>query len=224
MAPIGPPDVDLLPALKLPTPDIQTDPLPVSDFPLDGIQTMRDAKGNVHASGERNLTSNDQTAPPLVDMRVIDIGNVMSMPYAGRLMANLAAKAIKIERKARPISTRTNPDSAVYPDNDPDEDPWNLTGTYNIMNRSKKLLTLDLSQPAGRDLLRGLIQVSDILTEDFTPRVMRGWGQDYPNASKPPPPAHHAVPQHDFTARSTSWQLCGGNRHRWRFPPNSTPP
>jgi crotonobetainyl-CoA:carnitine CoA-transferase CaiB-like acyl-CoA transferase len=53
-----------------------------------------------------------------------------------------------------------------------------------VLNRGKKSLTLDLSQQAGRDILRELIKVSDILTENFTPRVMRGWGLDYPNAAK----------------------------------------
>ncbi len=130
------------------------------------------------------MTDSDQTARPLAGIRVIDISNVISMPYAGGLMADLGAEVIKIERTARPDTTRTNPNSAVYPDNDPGEDPWNRTGTYNILNRGKKSLTLDLSQPAGRDILRELIQVSDILTENFTPRVMRGWGLDYPNASK----------------------------------------
>ena len=130
------------------------------------------------------MTESDQTARPLAGMRVVDISNVISMPYAGGLLADLGAEVIKIERTARPDTTRTNPNSAVYPDNDPGEDPWNRTGTYNILNRGKKSLTLDLSQPAGRDILRALIQVSDILTENFTPRVMRGWGLDYPNASK----------------------------------------
>ena len=130
------------------------------------------------------MTDSDQTARPLAGMRAIDISNVISMPYAGGLLADLGAEVIKIERTARPDTTRTNPNSAVYPDNDPGEDPWNRTGTYNVLNRGKKSLTLDLSQPAGRDILRELIQVSDILTENFTPRVMRGWGLDYPNASK----------------------------------------
>ena len=117
-------------------------------------------------------------------MRVIDISNVISMPYAGGMLADLGAEVIKIERTARPDTTRMNPNSAVYADNEPGEDPWNRTGTFNVLNRGKKSLTLDLSQPAGRDILRELIQVSDILTENFTPRVMRGWGLDYPNAAK----------------------------------------
>jgi crotonobetainyl-CoA:carnitine CoA-transferase CaiB-like acyl-CoA transferase len=126
----------------------------------------------------------DQATLPLAGMRVIDISNVISMPYAGGLLSDLGAEVIKIERTARPDTTRTNPNSAVHADNDPGEDPWNRTGTFNVLNRGKKSLTLDLSQPAGRDVLRDLIRVSDILTENFTPRVMRGWGLDYPNAVK----------------------------------------
>ena len=126
----------------------------------------------------------DQATLPLAGMRVIDISNVISMPYAGGLLSDLGAEVIKVERTARPDTTRTNPNSAVHADNDPGEDPWNRTGTFNVLNRGKKSLTLDLSQPAGRDVLRDLIRVSDILTENFTPRVMRGWGLDYPNAVK----------------------------------------
>lgn len=127
-----------------------------------------------------------QTQPtlPLAGMRIIDISNVISMPYAAGLLADLGAEVIKIERTAKPDTTRTNPNSAVYADNDPGDDPWNRTGTYNVLNRGKKSLTLDLSQPAGQAVLRDLIRVSDILTENFTPRVMRNWGLDWPNASK----------------------------------------
>jgi len=130
------------------------------------------------------MTDTDQARLPLAGMRVIDISNVISMPYAGGLLADLGAEVIKIERTARPDTTRGNAGSSVHADNDPGADPWNRTGTFNVLNRGKKSLTLDLSQPAGRDVLRDLIRVSDILTENFTPRVMRGWGLDYPNAAK----------------------------------------
>lgn len=129
-------------------------------------------------------TSTEPTTLPLTGMRVIDISNVFSMPYAGGLLSDLGAEVIKIERTARPDTTRTNPNSAVFPDNDPGDDPWNRAASYNVLNRGKKSLTLDLSQEAGREILRELIQVSDILTENFTPRVMRNWGLDYPNAAK----------------------------------------
>ena len=130
------------------------------------------------------MTDQKQTPLPLAGMRVIDISNVFSMPYAGGILADLGAEVIKIERTARPDTTRGGAASTVYADNEPGEDPWNRTATFNVLNRGKKSLTLDLSLPAGRDILRDLIRVSDILTENFTPRVMRGWELDYPNVVK----------------------------------------
>jgi crotonobetainyl-CoA:carnitine CoA-transferase CaiB-like acyl-CoA transferase len=121
---------------------------------------------------------------PLAGMRVIDISNVFSLPYAGGILADLGAEVIKIERTARTDTTRGPRTDTIYPDNEPGDDPWNRSATFNVLNRGKKSLTLDLGQPAGREILRDLIKISDILSENFTPRVMRGWGLDYPNASK----------------------------------------
>ena len=39
--------------------------------------------------------------------------------------------------------------SGVHPENDPGPDPWNRTGTYNLLNRGKKSLALDLRKPEG---------------------------------------------------------------------------
>jgi len=130
------------------------------------------------------LTDQNEARLPLAGMRVVDISNVISLPYAAGILADLGAEVIKIERTARPDTTRTNAASSVHADNDPGEDPWNRTGGFNLLNRGKKSVTLDLGQPAGREILRELIKRSDILAENFTPRVMRGWGLDYPNASK----------------------------------------
>ena len=130
------------------------------------------------------MTSPNLRTLPLAGMRVIDISNVFSMPYAAGLLTDLGADVIKIERAAKPDTTRTNVASGIHADNDPGEDPWNRTGSYNVLNRGKKSLTLDLGKPEGREILIELIKISDILTENFTPRVMRGWGLDFPNAVK----------------------------------------
>ena len=86
--------------------------------------------------------------------------------------------------RGRPASTfsRGGAFSGVYPDNEPGDDPYNRTSTYNLLNRGKKSLAVDLRRSEGRQILKDLIKVSDVLTENFTPRVMRGWELDYPNA------------------------------------------
>lgn len=121
---------------------------------------------------------------PLSGLRIIDISNVFSLPYAGGLLADLGAEVIKIEGPSRLDVSRGGAFSGVYPENDPGDEPWNNTSTYNLLNRGKKSLAIDLRKPEGRAVLRDLIKVSDVLTENFTPRVMRGWELDFPNARK----------------------------------------
>jgi len=118
---------------------------------------------------------------PLEGLRVIDCGYVVSMPYTGGLLADLGAEVIKIEGPGRIDITRDGPLAAVHADNRPGADPWNRTANFNLLNRGKKSLVLDLSRPEGREVLKDLIRVSDVFLENFTPRVMRGWGLDYPN-------------------------------------------
>jgi crotonobetainyl-CoA:carnitine CoA-transferase CaiB-like acyl-CoA transferase len=125
-----------------------------------------------------------EAALPLKGIRIIDISNVFSLPYAGGLLADLGAEVIKIEGPARLDVSRGGAFSGVYPDNEAGDDPWNRSSAYNLLNRGKKSLAIDLRRPEGREVLKDLIKVSDVLTENFTPRVMRGWELDYPSARK----------------------------------------
>ncbi len=49
------------------------------------------------------------------------------------------------------------------------------------MNRSKLGVTLNLNDPRARDLLRRLVRLADVLTENFSPRIMKRWDLDYPH-------------------------------------------
>jgi formyl-CoA transferase len=121
---------------------------------------------------------------PLKGLRIVDISNVFSLPYAAGLLTDLGAEVIKIEGPGRLDVSRGGAFSGVHPDNVAGDDPWNRTSTFNLLNRGKKSVALDLSKPEGREVLKDLIRVSDVLMENFTPRVMRNWGLDYPNATK----------------------------------------
>jgi crotonobetainyl-CoA:carnitine CoA-transferase CaiB-like acyl-CoA transferase len=121
---------------------------------------------------------------PLEGIRVIDSSYVFAGPYATGMLCDLGAEVIKIEGPARPDFTRGGAFSGLLPDNEPKDDPWNRTSTYNLVNRGKKSLVVDLSRKEGRDVLVDLLKVSDVIVENFTPRVMRGWGLDYPNLKK----------------------------------------
>jgi crotonobetainyl-CoA:carnitine CoA-transferase CaiB-like acyl-CoA transferase len=118
---------------------------------------------------------------PLEGIRVIDSSYVFAGPYATGLLGDLGAEVIKIEGPTRPDFTRGGAFSGLLPDNEAKSDPWNRMSAYNLVNRGKKSLVIDLTRKEGRDVLVDLIKVSDVIVENFTPRVMRGWGLDYPN-------------------------------------------
>ena len=68
-----------------------------------------------------------------------------------------------------------------YPGNDPGELYWERGGTFQTLNRGKRSVTLDLRSEEGLEIIRELVAVSDIVLENFTPRVMRRFGLDYQN-------------------------------------------
>ncbi len=121
---------------------------------------------------------------PLEGVRIIDSTYIIAMPYACGIMADLGADVIKIEGPTHVDPTRASANAYVYPDNIVGEKWWNQSGNFAQLHRGKRSLTLDLTQEEGRDVLKELIKVSDVLVENFTPRVMRRWGLDYPNVKK----------------------------------------
>lgn len=118
---------------------------------------------------------------PLEGIRVIDSSYVFAGPYCTGMLCDLGAEVIKIEGPARSDFTRGGAFSGMLPDNIRGEDPWNRTSTFNLVNRGKKSLVVDLAKKEGRAVFVDLLKVTDVLVENFTPRVMRGWGLDYPN-------------------------------------------
>ena len=159
---------------------------------------------------------------PLEGIRVIDSSYVFALPYAGGIMADLGAEVIKIEGPGRIDTTRGGAFSGVHADNHPGEEPWNRTANFNMINRGKKSLVLDLSKDEGREVLRDLIKVSDVFIENFTPRVMRGWGLDYPNMKQLKPDiimvsntgyGHGDGPYSSYPAQATTQEATHGLAH-----------
>jgi len=121
---------------------------------------------------------------PLEGVRVVDSTYVFAFPYAGGIMTDLGADVIKIEGPGHTDGTRGGAFAGAYPDNEPGDDPWNRAAGYNQLNRGKRSLTLDLSKDEGREVLVDVLKTADIFMENYTPRVLRRWGLDYPNLKK----------------------------------------
>ena len=119
-------------------------------------------------------------ARPLDGIRIVDSTYIFAMPYAAGMMTDMGAEVIKVEGIQHPDRGA----QGGGPDNEPGDDPWNRGATFNQLNRGKRSLTLDLSRNEGRDALKELISISDIIIENYTPRVMRGWGMGYENLKK----------------------------------------
>ncbi len=111
------------------------------------------------------------TEPVLKGIRVLDLTRVWAGPLATRMLADIGAEVILIEA---PIDPYTGTDSTVAV-----VDPRELTPTYNEFHRNKLGITLDLSMPEGRDIFKRLVKVSDVVVENYTPRVMANFGLEY---------------------------------------------
>lgn len=118
---------------------------------------------------------------PLSNIRVLDMSRVFAMPYAGAYLADLGAEVLKVESCQVQFMDTTRTLNGPYPENDPGEQYWERGGTYQTLNRGKRSLTLDFRSDDALKIVKSLVSLSDIVLENFTPRVMRRFGLDYPN-------------------------------------------
>lgn len=103
---------------------------------------------------------------PLAKLRVIELGSLIAGPFAGRLLADFGAEVIKVEAPGKLDPLRS----------------WGageLNGNslwWAVQSRGKRLVTLNLRQPSGQQLLVELARMSDVLIENFRPGTMERWG------------------------------------------------
>ena len=158
------------------------------------------------------------TALPLDGIRVVDLSRVFAMPYCGAYLADLGAEVIKIDTHHNQFVDTTRTLNGPYPDNDPGELYWERGGTFQTLNRGKLSLTLDLRSEAALQVLQQLVSVSDVVLENFTPRVMRRFGLDYARLKTHKPDLimvsntgyGHSGPWTDFGAMATALEPTHG--------------
>ena len=111
-------------------------------------------------------------ARALEGIRVVDLSHVLAAPTTTMYLADLGAEVIHIEPPQGDDSREYGP-FAGHPDK-------NRSGYFISLNRNKKGMVLDLKQEKGKEILRQLIAVSDIVVENYRPTTMRklGFGWD----------------------------------------------
>ncbi|MFM0653596.1 CaiB/BaiF CoA transferase family protein [Paraburkholderia sediminicola] len=102
---------------------------------------------------------------PLEGVRVLEMGQLIAGPFAGKMLAEFGAHVIKVEPPGTGDPLRK----------------WRLLheGTsvwWAAQSRNKESLTLDLRSSEGQGIARRLIAQSDILIENFRPGTLEGWG------------------------------------------------
>ena len=113
--------------------------------------------------------SEPQRRGPLVGMRVIDLAHVMAGPTCARMLADMGADVVKVEKADGGDDTRRMlpPDIKGEP------------AAYMMMNRNKRGIVLDLKKPAGREALKRLLKTADALIENYRHDTLDKLGLGY---------------------------------------------
>jgi len=100
-------------------------------------------------------------AGPLAGIKVLEMANFISGPYAGMLLADLGAEVIKAEMPGTgdPFRTWEGAEGGLRP-------------TFAGYNRGKKSVTVNLQAEGGRDVYRRLASATDVLLENFRPGTL----------------------------------------------------
>jgi crotonobetainyl-CoA:carnitine CoA-transferase CaiB-like acyl-CoA transferase len=116
----------------------------------------------------------------LGNIRIVELGQLIAVPYATKLMSDMGAEVIRIESNTRPDSYRLSD----YYDERTDGKYWNRAMNFNEQNRNKKGFSIELITPESIETLHDLIATSDIVACNYTPRVMANFGIEYENLRK----------------------------------------
>jgi len=108
-------------------------------------------------------------SPAALDgIRVIEMGQLIAGPFAGKMLGEFGADVIKIEPPGTGDPLRN----------------WRLMkdGTsvwWQVQSRNKRSIALDLRTPQGQEVARELIAQADVLIENFRPGTLEAWGMGY---------------------------------------------
>ena len=105
---------------------------------------------------------------PLAGLRVLELGQLIAGPFAGKTLSDLGADTIKIEPPGAGDPLRK----------------WRLLhdGTsvwWEVQSRNKRSVVIDLRQQEGQAIVRRLVRATDVLIENFRPGTMEAWGLGY---------------------------------------------
>lgn len=127
------------------------------------------------------MTTPSPTAPPsaaeaLAGLVVLDLTRLLPGAFCTQLLADLGATILKIEEPGRGDYNRAF-------------EPLNVeeSGSFLLLNRNKKSMTLNLKTAEGKAILKRLVATADVLVEGFRPGVMDRLGVGYETLARENP-------------------------------------
>jgi crotonobetainyl-CoA:carnitine CoA-transferase CaiB-like acyl-CoA transferase len=145
-------------------------------------------------------------------LRVLDFTWVLAGPFATRILADFGAEVIKVQSKKTARGAETN-----------------NTEYFNTWNRNKRGITLDMRYPEAREIALRLTSISDVVIENFSPRVMSNWGMGYETLKERRPDLvmvsmsamGHTGPWKNYVAFAPTIQALSGLTYLTSFDKNS---
>ncbi len=111
---------------------------------------------------------------PLAGVRVLDFAWALVGSITTKTLGDLGADVVKIESRTRPDLARLDVQVSASAHGNFDDKPW-----FAHLNTSKRSVTLNLKEPASREVLRPLIEWADVVVENFSPGTMAKLGLSY---------------------------------------------
>jgi len=117
---------------------------------------------------------------PLRGIRILDLTHVWAGPLGTRVLSDLGAEIVKIERSLG-RGPREVVDSPIggWIGGEPGDDPWNNKSAFIKLARNRQSVSLDLKSPRGRETFLQLVAVADVVIENFSARAMPTLDLDY---------------------------------------------
>ena len=112
----------------------------------------------------------------LSGLRVLDLSRVLAGPWAGQMLADLGADVVKVERPGAGDDTRAWGPPYLR---DADGRDTSEAAYFLSANRNKRSITIDFTQPEGQQQVRELVQLADVLIENFKVGGLAVYGLDY---------------------------------------------
>mgnify|MGYP003324264085 CR=1 FL=1 len=112
---------------------------------------------------------NSPAAGPLRDVTVIELAHIMAGPVCGRMLADMGADVVKVERVPNGDPSR----SFIPPEIDGE------SAAFMMLNRNKRGIAVDIKRPEGVTLVRRLIRGADVVIENYRTGTLDQLGVGY---------------------------------------------